>query len=177
MGSEGLAALGVAAAVGGTTLRRKCSPYTTHNSTSEAVFLPCLNVDSCRSGTRQKRALVAIPEIPPDWCLVQRTGHCERGLPMPTDRAFAADLESALTPAAAQPLRAQLHPTCVRSSPACTFISSGCFSEMRTGALLLFVLPSTLVAVFQCPSDGHHVDPESCASFYMCANGRVIIDF
>ena len=63
-------------------------------------------------------------------------------------------------------------------SPACVacmhFHLQQCFSEMRTGALLLFVLPSTLVAVFQCPSDGHHVDPESCASFYMCANGRVI---
>ena len=48
---------------------------------------------------------------------------------------------------------------------------------MRAGALLLLVLPSTLVAVFQCPSDGHHVDPESCASFYMCANGRVTNPF
>ena len=167
-----MAALGVAAAVGGTTLRRKCSPYTTHNSTSEAVFLPCLNVDSCRSGTRQKRALVAIPEIPPDWCLVQRTGHCERGLP--TDRAVAAVLEPTLTLAAAQPLRARLHPRpFVRGLRALSSLDSACFSEMRTGALLLLVLPSTLVAVFQCPSDGHHVDPESCASFYMCANGRV----
>ena len=39
---------------------------------------------------------------------------------------------------------------------------------------LLLAFPSTCLAVFQCPSDGHHVDPESCASFYMCANGRVI---
>ena len=47
---------------------------------------------------------------------------------------------------------------------------------MKAGAALFLLLafPSTFLAVFQCPSDGHHVDPESCASFYMCANGRVI---
>jgi len=27
-------------------------------------------------------------------------------------------------------------------------------------------------ALFKCPSDGHYVDPESCASYYHCANGR-----
>ena len=70
VGRGGVAALGVAAAVGGTTLRRKCSPY---NSTSKAVFLSCLNVDSSLSGTKQRRALVAIPEIP-------RTGALSRGL-------------------------------------------------------------------------------------------------
>jgi len=45
---------------------------------------------------------------------------------------------------------------------------------MKAGAALFLLLafPSTCLAVFQCPSDGHHVDPESCASFYMCANGR-----
>ena len=66
-----------------------------------AVFVSCLvDVDSCCCGMKQKRALVAIPEIPPDWCLVQRTGHCERGLP--TDCAFAAVLEPTLTLAALQ---------------------------------------------------------------------------
>ena len=84
---------GVPAAVGGATLRRKCLPY-------KAVFMSCLDVDSCWSGTKQKRALVAIPEIPPDWCLVQRTGQCERGLP--TDCAFAAVLKPTLTLAALQ---------------------------------------------------------------------------
>jgi len=37
---------------------------------------------------------------------------------------------------------------------------------------LVVLLPPSLLGVFQCPSDGHHVDPESCATFYMCANGR-----
>ena len=40
--------------------------------------------------------------------------------------------------------------------------------------LLTVLLPPSLLGVFHCPSDGHHVDPESCATFYMCANGRVI---
>ena len=69
-------------------------------------------------------------------------------------------------------------PACVRlcTIRALSFIPSGCFSEMKAGAALFLLLafPSTCLAVFQCPSDGHHVDPESCASFYMCANGRVI---
>jgi len=39
----------------------------------------------------------------------------------------------------------------------------------------ILVLPLLLAvcdAVFKCPSDGHWVDPESCASYYHCANGR-----
>ena len=35
-------------------------------------------------------------------------------------------------------------------------------------------LPLMLVAeaVFQCPEDGHWPNPESCASYFHCANGR-----
>ncbi len=28
-------------------------------------------------------------------------------------------------------------------------------------------------AGFKCPSDGHFPNPESCASYYHCANGHV----
>ena len=43
--------------------------------------------------------------------------------------------------------------------------------------MLLVLLATSLLhptaALFKCPSDGHWVDPDSCASYYHCANGRV----
>ena len=39
-------------------------------------------------------------------------------------------------------------------------------------ALLLIPLISVTEALFKCPDDGHWPNPESCASYYHCANGR-----
>jgi len=40
-------------------------------------------------------------------------------------------------------------------------------------SLVLFLLhPYLSLTAFKCPGDGHFVDPESCASFYTCANNH-----
>ena len=45
--------------------------------------------------------------------------------------------------------------------------------RMTVSALLLIPLVSVSVsALFKCPDDGHWPNPESCASYFHCANGR-----
>ena len=70
-------------------------------------------------------------------------------------------------------LRAEMQPASMHSIPC--LVQSFSDPKMRFMPLVM-LLPPSLLGVFQCPSDGHHVDPESCATFYMCANGRVSCD-
>ena len=42
--------------------------------------------------------------------------------------------------------------------------------KMRT--LLLSSLVTLSCSLFKCPDDGHWPNPDSCASYYHCANGR-----
>ena len=43
---------------------------------------------------------------------------------------------------------------------------------MTVSAILLLALISLSEALFKCPDDGHWPNPESCASYFHCANGR-----
>ena len=66
-------------------------------------------------------------------------------------------------------------PLCVnissRENPsiAATFIT---MKTMITTVMLLCSVISQSSGLFKCPDDGHWPDPESCASYYHCANGR-----
>ena len=43
---------------------------------------------------------------------------------------------------------------------------------MITTVMVLCSVISQSSGLFKCPDDGHWPDPESCASYYHCANGR-----